>query len=160
MTDVDPGNASHYEVAVAGASQELGLPAGNNAVSPLVCGGVPNGIAFAFANAVGDSPDTLCWLAAQGAGFLVGLEPVYACGDVMTLLPGCLPKAFLDADSQCGTNAPLPRLCGGQTQNSYQALLSLLPEAGTPASGAAALLSLALLARQRAARAMRGASAR
>ena len=149
VTDVDPGSADHYEIAVAGTSQEIGGIAGNTAVAPFVCGGTSNGIAFAFANTIGDAPDAICWAAAQGAGFLLGLDAVYACGDVMTFLPGCLPKSFLDADSQCGTNAPQPCLCGGTTQNSYQKLLALLPEPERTGSAAAVLLGVALARRLR-----------
>lgn len=83
VTTVDPGDASHFEIAVAGTPQQVGLPSGPFAVSPLTCALVPNGIAFAFANSIGDQPQQICAAAASTVGNLVGLEFVTSCEDAM-----------------------------------------------------------------------------
>jgi len=152
VTTVDPGDAPHFEIAVAGTPQQLGLPSGVEAVSPLTCALVPNGIAFSFANQIGDQPQRICATAAQTVGNLVGLEFVTTCGDAMAFdVSTCLPKAFLDEDAPCGTTAPSACICGGTTQNSYQQMLATLPEPAGAAGAGVALLALAAVARRRAA---------
>lgn len=152
VTDHDPGVREHLEVAIAGTPQELGLPAGVLNVSPITCDGdrvVDNGIGFAFATELGDLPLDVCWMAAQAAGTLLGLDREFVSGDVMTALAGPLPKVFLDEEAACGEFAPRSCTCGGDTQNSYQHLRTLLPEPAASASGGAAVLVLAGLARRR-----------
>ena len=151
VTNVDPGSAEHFEVAVAGTSQQLGLPAGIANVSPVTCqngGVIANGPAFAFANTIGNEPLEICWNAAQAAGVLLGLDHEVLAGDVMTYLAGSLPKAFLDETASCGELQARDCLCGGTTQNSYRRLLATLPEPGSLAAGLAALLALAIRARR------------
>jgi len=151
VTDVDPGSAEHFEIAVAGTSQQLGLPAGIANVSPVTCqngGVIANGPAFAFANTLGDVPLEICWNAAQAAGVLLGLDHEVLVGDVMTYLAGSLPKAFLDETAPCGELQARDCSCGGTTQNSHQRLLATLPEPSSLAAGLAALLALAIRARR------------
>jgi hypothetical protein len=152
VTTVDPGDTPHFEVAVAGTPQQIGVSAGVPAISPFTCSFVPNGIAFSFANEIGDLPQRICATAAQTVGNLVGLEFVTTCGDAMAFdYTSCLPKSFLDEEAPCGTNAPAACNCGGTTQNSYQRMLATLPEPGGAASAGVALLSLVALARRRSA---------
>jgi hypothetical protein len=152
VTDVDPGSAEHFEVAVAGLPQDLGLSSGIGNVSPVTCSGshvVVNGIAFAFAASYSDAPLEICWSAAQAAGSLFGLDHELLAGDVMTFLSGSLPKAFLDETASCGESSARSCLCGGTTQNSYQELLTTLPEPGAPGLGLAAGVALAAVAHRR-----------
>ena len=145
-------DAEHLEVKVAGESQQIGLPMGIGAVSPVTCEGdrvVENGIGFAFAATYGDVPLEICWGAAQAAGTLLGLDHVLLAGDVMTYLDGSLPKRFLDETAACGEFAPRSCSCGGTTQNSHQHLLATLPEHSTLAATTAALGALAALAARR-----------
>lgn len=151
VTDVDPGPLVHLEVAIGGAPQQLGLPAGIVEISPVTCTGdrvVEAGIAFAFAQEIGDIPLEVCWNAARAAGSLLGLDHELLAGDVMTYLVDPLPKTFLDETAPCGEFTPRTCQCGGTTQNSHQQLLALLPEPGTAAAGAAATTALAALARR------------
>lgn len=146
VTVVDPGGSDHFEIAVAGTSQQVGLPSGIRNVSPVTCqngGVVQNGPAFVFASTIGDAPLEICWNAAQAAGFLLGLDYELLTGDVMTLNGSSLPRSFLDQAALCGDSQPRDCLCGGTTQNSYQRLMTTLPE---PGSGAGALLSVITLA--------------
>jgi hypothetical protein len=149
VTTVDPGDAPHFEIAVAGTPQQVGLPAGVVAVAPLTCALVPNGIAFSFANLIGNEPAQICATAAQTVGNLVGLEFVTTCSDAMAFdFSICLPKSFLDEDAPCGTTAPAACSCGGTTQNSYQRMLATLPEPGGAAGAGIALIVLAALRRR------------
>jgi len=146
VTDVDPSSAPHLEIAVAGTSLQLGLSSGLLNVSPTTCDGdrvVDDGIGFAFATTLGDAPLDICWNAAQAAGALLGLDHEVLAGDVMTYLPGSLPKSFVDQDASCGEFAPRDCQCGGTTQNSHQQLVTTVPEPGV-LGGAAALAALAL----------------
>ena len=113
-------------------------------VSPLTCAVIPNGLAFAFANAVGDEPQQICAAAAQTVGNLLGLEFVTSSCDVMSFsLGGCLPKSFLDEERTCGDTTAHPCVCGGATQNSYQHVLATLPEPdGGLAAGAVAVAAV------------------
>jgi hypothetical protein len=152
VTGVDPGGADHFEIAVAGTSQQLGLSAGIANVSPVTCqnaGVITNGVAFAFANTLGDVPLEICWNSAQAAATLLGLDHEVLAGDVMTVLAGSLPKAFLDEDAQCGEMQPRACSCGGSTQNSHQRLLATLPEPGAGAGALMAIAALTSLARRR-----------
>lgn len=152
VTAVDPGSAEHFEVVVAGTSQQLGLPGGVGNISPVTCqngGVIVNGVAFAFANTLGDLPLEICWNAAQAAGTLLGLDHEILAGDVMTYLSGSLPKTFVDQDAPCGEDQARECVCGGTTQNSYQRLLTTLPEAETGAGALVAIAALAYLVRRR-----------
>jgi len=152
VTDVDPGASAHFEIAVAGAPQQLGLPAGVTNVSPTSCqndGVIANGLGFAFAGAIGDAPLEICWNAAQAAGALLGLDHEVLAGDVMTYLGGSLPKAFLDETAPCGETQARDCRCGGTTQNSHQRLLTSLPEPGAIGGVLVAVAALSTLARRR-----------
>lgn len=67
----------------------------------------------------------------------------------MTFLSGCGDKSFLDANVSCGEFEAHNCTCGGSTQNSFQHLLSTLPEPGAAAGAVTALLVLAGLRRRR-----------
>lgn len=152
VTEADPGTAEHLEIAIGGLPQQLGLPTGVTNVAPVTCEGdrvVDDGIAFAFAQVLGDVPLEICWNAAQAAGSLLGLDHEMLAGDAMTYLTGSLPKAFVDETASCGEFSPRTCQCGGATQNSYQHLLALLPEPDAGAAGAAGIAALASLARRR-----------
>lgn len=155
VTDVDPGTAPHFEIAIAGLPTQVGLPNGVTNVAPVTCTGdrvVSDGIGFAFANLLGDVPLEICWNASQAAGSLLGLDVVLLATDVMTYLGGPLPKVFEDQAAACGESQPRACRCGGTTQNSHQWLLATLPEPGPAAGSAAAIAVLAGLRRRRVAR--------
>jgi len=155
VTDADPGTASHLEIAVAGLPTQVGMPNGVTNVAPVTCASdrvVYDGIGFAFANLLGDAPLEICWNAAQAAGSLLGLDLELLATDVMTYLNGPLPKVFEDQAAACGESQARPCRCGGTTQNSYQWLLTTLPEPGPAAGAAAAIAALAGLRKRRVAR--------
>jgi hypothetical protein len=152
VTEVDPGTVEHFELAIAGTPQQLGYANSTVNVAPSTCNGdgvVPNSIGFVLAGQFGEVPLELCWYAAQTLGVIFGLDNAVLETDVMTYIGGPLPKTFVDESSACGEFSPRTCRCGGTTQNSYQRVLTVLPEPGVAASGPAAALAIAALARRR-----------
>jgi hypothetical protein len=121
VTDVDPGEAPHFEAIVAGAPSEVGA-SGIGGVAPFACGVIDNAVTYSFAN-IYSSVEDLCETVAQETAHAFGLEHEYLCEDPMTYLTGCGPKAFRDVDAPCGEMEPRECQCGGATQNSYRRLL-------------------------------------
>jgi len=153
VTDVDPGDAPHFEVAVGGVSENVGLPSGIGNVAPFTCGVTWNGVGFVFAHSIGDDPPTTCWYAAQVVGSMLGLDHELLDGEVMSYMGATFPKSFRDEVGPCGEGSARNCFCGGNAQNSYQFLLATLPEAGSLGASAAALSALAGVRRRPARRA-------
>lgn len=64
VTTVDPGLAPRREIMLARIPQELGLPAGIEAIAPIYPQPRDNEIVFVFAEQVNGDVDKMCWLAA------------------------------------------------------------------------------------------------
>jgi hypothetical protein len=75
----------------------------------------------------------LCWTAAQEAAHTYGLDHEVFAPDPMTYLEGCLPKTFAATTEDCGEGPPRDCLCGGTTQNSFDALLAMVGPTPDPA---------------------------
>ena len=114
VTDVDPGEAPHFEAIVAGAPSEVGAT-GIGGVAPFACGVIDNAVTYSFAN-IYSSVEDLCETVAQETAHAFGLEHEYLCEDPMTYLTGCGPKAFRDVDAPCGGAAGPGGGRGGGTQ--------------------------------------------
>lgn len=129
ITDVDPGNADHFEVMIAGNAAALDME-GAGGVAPFQpCDGqlVDNVPSFVFAADI-DSLDFLCWAAAQESSHVFGLDHELNAKDPMTYLaPPIRKPGFQNVDAQCGEEADQPRecWCGGSTQNSWQYLMDV-----------------------------------
>jgi uncharacterized protein (TIGR03382 family) len=125
ITDVDPGTAAHFELMVGGRSTDIGIQ-GAGGVAPFIpCAGEmqDNVISFVFA-AETQSPDFLCWAAAQETSHVFGLDHELNAKDPMTYLsPPVKKPGFQNEASNCGENTPRQCWCGGTTQNSAQFLL-------------------------------------
>jgi len=127
ITDVDPGNAPHSEVMVAGNADAIGVP-GAGGVAPFIpCDGQlqDNVISFVFAADIANQ-DFLCWAAAQESSHVFGLDHELNAKDPMTYLsPPVKKPGFQNEASSCGENEGQPRMCwcGGSKQNSYQYLM-------------------------------------
>lgn len=128
VTDVDPGNVAHFEVPVAGVPADIGQPPGVAGVSPFTCGLIPNGVAFAFANAHTNAKE-LCWTTTQETAHLFGLDHEALARDPMTYISGCLEKRFTPEDAPCGELVPRTCACVGTTQNSDAMIASVLGRA-------------------------------
>lgn len=130
VTDIDPGDAPHFEAKVAGEPADIGAT-GVGGLAPFTCGVIDNALSFSFANIYGDVED-LCATVAQESAHAFGLEHELMCDDPMTYLTGCGPKRFRDLDAPCGGYGARACECGGATQNSYRMLLAALGPAGQP----------------------------
>jgi MYXO-CTERM domain-containing protein len=130
VTDVDPGEAPHFEAIVAGSPADLGAT-GIGGLSPFACGVIDNAVTYSFANIYGSARD-ICETVAQETAHAFGLEHEYLCADPMTYLTGCGDKSFQDIDAPCGEYGPRDCECGGATQSSYQKLVAEFGRAGEP----------------------------
>jgi len=132
VTDVDPGDVDHMEVAfVDNIGTDLGAYDGWPGVAPVRCFPGWREIAFWFTPSTGDDTAQNCWHAGQLAGFMLGLDLDLYCEDFMSGRSDCDlgNKAFQDYYAQCGSPDPRSCHCGGQLQNSYKWVLSAVGEA-------------------------------
>jgi uncharacterized protein (TIGR03382 family) len=125
VTDVDPGQANHFEVMIAGRAAVLGVD-GAGGVAPFEpCDGQlqDNVTSFVFAGDISNQ-DFLCWAALQEPSHVFGLDHLLNAKDPMTYLtPPVKKEGFQNANTKCGEDTPRECWCGGTTQNSYQYLM-------------------------------------
>mgnify|MGYP003631909644 CR=1 FL=1 len=126
ITDVDPGDAPHFEAVVAGLADDIGQVGLIGGIAPFMCGEtINNGISFTFAELVDNEVDETCWVVAQETAHVFGLDHEYLCSDPMSYLRSCdYNKRFQDEDAPCGEFSERECACNGPTQNSYQTLLA------------------------------------
>ncbi len=134
VTDVDPTPMPHDEVVICGNDVASGF-AGAAGVAPGTCQPIPNAITFVFPETIGNDPRFTIETIAQESAHAWGLDHEFKCEDPMTYLLDCGDKAFLDGDFPCGEYEARACYCGGNTQNSYQTILSLFGP-GTPDTAA------------------------
>lgn len=121
ITDVDPGQAPHFESIVAGLPGEIGQSQSVGGISPFSCGGINNAINFTFANRYSTVQD-ICETVAQESAHSFGLEHEFLCEDPMTYLSDCGKKWFHNVSSSCGEFSSRNCQCR-QNQNSHQILV-------------------------------------
>ncbi len=142
VTDVDPGDAAHAEVAVCGSGEEWGIVNSGNTVvlgiSPKLCNVIPNSISFAFPVDHGNNPELIAETVAHEAGHAFSLDHEEKCEDLMSYDCREGKDGFVDEDSACVEyNEDLSyeiRDCycdPPEFQNSHQSLRSAFGE-GTP----------------------------
>lgn len=124
----DPGQASHFEVMVAGSLGDLisGQVPAAGGVAPFVgCNGSDdNVISFVFPEQSAAIP-YLCAAVAQEAGHVWGLDHALDARDPMTYLELGSPKRFQNSEPPCGEATPRECYCGSETQNSFTYLRGL-----------------------------------
>lgn len=130
VTDVDPGAARHHEIVVSTRFWDAGNQ-GVRSISTFTCpsAGLPaSGIAFVFAEAIGDMPGAICDDAvSQLASAVAGLDHSRDCKDFLgTFQPACGMRSFLDREIACGEQTDRPCSCGGMTQNSFRGMSAAL----------------------------------
>ncbi len=149
VTDVDPGNVPHGEVAICGSGAEADYPDNspeNGAVlgiSPRRCEVIPYGISFVFPVDCEWFAHDLALLigetAAHEAGHQLGLDHELLCEDLMSYDCGEQEEGFVDEDSSCvwydDNLAPQETDCScdpPEAQNSFQWLLEAFGEGSAP----------------------------
>lgn len=126
VTDLEPTEGDYVEAVVGGSPDEAGMPWGVGGVAPFSCGLIPKAVVYAFADVYGNDMQGVCETVAQEVAHAFGLDHAFLCQDPMTYLGGCGAKAFQDTWAQCGEFEPRECSCGGTSQNSVQAMLTLL----------------------------------
>jgi len=125
VTDVDPGNANHFEVIMAGNAAAIDMQ-GAGGVAPFEpCEGQleDNVMSYVFADDI-NNEDFLCWAAAQESSHVFGLDHLLNAKDPMTYLtPPIKKEGFQNENTKCGEDTPRECWCGGTTQNSFQYLM-------------------------------------
>ena len=126
ITTTEPAcGGGYWELAVSGASENLGLPIGLESASPFTCAQVPNSPGFVFANTMAD-PLFACWKVLNVFATLQGADQVNDARDPMTAVDGCLIPRFTAVPLPC-TGQVTPGLCctGAPTQTSQALLFGL-----------------------------------
>ncbi len=128
VTDVNPGSASHFEVMVGGTSFELS-PSIMNAggIAPRISCNAQynNSLAFVFAGQTSNL-SYLCNAIVHEAGHMYGLSHSLDARDPMTYMQLSEPKAWTNAEQQCGTDPAERQPCrcfqSTNLQNSFRYL--------------------------------------
>jgi hypothetical protein len=154
VTDVDPGTASHFEILIAGAPQDVGMSANLGGVSPYQCqtSYIDNSMVFDFAKVWQDPNydfiEESCATAAQEIAHSFRLDHVIDPSDPMTYFQYTGRRYFKNSGQQCGSDCvngtgPFGQTCTGQshscsctgqqTQNEIATMQGLFgPGPGTP----------------------------
>ncbi len=125
-------------VAVGGRPKDLGSKDKHvSGLAPFSGGVIPKAVVFGFAAQVGHDVNVVCETIGMEVAHAYGLDHAYLCKDVMTYLPGCKKRKFVDQDAPCGEKKKRACHGGAPTQNSYRRLLAVLgprppPAAATP----------------------------
>ena len=142
VTDIDPGDAPHAEVAVCGSGAEWGIVNSGSTyvagISPKRCNVIANSISFVFPVDQGNRPEMIAETAAHEAGHAFSLDHEEKCEDLMSYDCNEAKDGFVDEDSACVEyNDDLTyeiRDCScdpPESQNTHQSLLAAFG-AGTP----------------------------
>lgn len=138
VTETKPAGEDYILVAVGGRPADIGVKDKRVAgLAPFSGGVIPRAVVFAFAAAQGYQPQAVCETIAMEVAHAYGLDHAYLCSDVMTYLPACGKRRFVDKAAPCGEKKPRP--CAGTgvaEQNSYRKMAEVVGLRERPAAGA------------------------
>jgi hypothetical protein len=127
ITDRPPTTTEHVRVLVGGRPADVGERERTIAgLAPFNGSVVPRAIVFSFAATQGHRPRAVCETIASEIAHAYGLDHAYLCSDVMSYLPPCGKRRFVDKDAACGELGPRSCAGGAPTQNSHRRLLGVL----------------------------------
>jgi hypothetical protein len=127
VTDQPPPTREFLRVVVGGRPTDIGeSERGIAGLAPFNGGVVPRAIVFSFAATQGHRPRAVCETIASEIAHAYGLDHEYLCSDVMSYLPPCGKRRFIDRDARCGEGQARTCASGGPTQNSHRKLLAVL----------------------------------
>jgi hypothetical protein len=109
--------------AIAGEDQEHAVRTG---LSPFNGEVIPGAVVLVFAKTLNQHPRSVCETAGMEIGHAYGLDHQMDCRDLMTYLPSCGPRRFVDKAVPCGEQNPRQCRSGENEQNSYGRLLEIL----------------------------------
>jgi len=141
----------HYIMAVIGGTQEDLGPVteehgGEHAhehgqetlgLAPFNGHLIPDAVVLIFAHSMRERVVTTCETAGMEIAHAYGLDHERNCKDLMTYMPPCGARIFVNANARCGEQKDRACEGGAETQNSYAKLLAALGP-GSGATGAAA----------------------
>jgi hypothetical protein len=87
---------------------------------------IPNAVVFIFTRSLRENAQSTCEAAGMEIAHAYGLDHARSCRDLMTYMPRCGPRRFVDQDVACGEHSARRCEGGAATQNSYRHLLQLL----------------------------------
>lgn len=106
VVDRRPVSGDYVMVAVGGRPKDLGLEDGafENAagLAPFNGRPIPGAVVLVFARTVGNAVTAMCETAAHEIGHAYGLDHARHCSDLMTYMPRCGARVFLDRNVSCG----------------------------------------------------------
>ena len=127
VTDRRPVHADFILVAVGGRPGDIGVKSRRiGGLAPFNGEAIARAVVYAFAAAQKHDPRTVCETIAMEVAHAYGLDHGYDCHDVMTYLPRCGPRRFVDRYVRCGEHKPRACEGGGPTQNSFRHLSAVL----------------------------------
>ena len=132
-----PIDAEYMMVVLGGTPADLGyLPKDGHGhahaigLAPFNGEAIPNAVVFVFTRSLRESLQNSCEAAGMEIAHAYGLDHARNCRDLMTYVPRCGARRFLDQDIPCGEHKARPCEGGATTQNSYRHLLRLLGPPG------------------------------
>lgn len=105
-------------------------------LAPYAATPVERAVVLVFTGAMREQLRPVCETAGMEIAHAYGLDHARLCSDLMTYLPACGPRRFVDKAVPCGEDKERPCGDGAPTQNSYARLLQVLGPR-TPTSAAA-----------------------
>jgi hypothetical protein len=99
---------------------------------------IPDAVVLIFAHRMHERVVTTCETAGMEIAHAYGLDHERNCKDLMTYMPPCGPRIFVNAAARCGEEKDRACEGGAETQSSYAKLFAALgPRSGTTAAAAA-----------------------
>jgi hypothetical protein len=132
VTDRVPTSDDYLRVVVGGRPGDIGASRRFTGLAPFNGGVIPRAVVFAFAATVDHDPQRVCEIIGMETAHAYGLDHERDCRDLMTYLPACGPKRFVDAAVPCGEDKRRPCEGGAATQNSFRQLRAVLGPARPP----------------------------
>ena len=127
VTDARPPHDDFVLVAVGGKPTDIGVKTRHvGGLAPFNGEVIPRPVVFAFAGALRHDVRQICETIGMEVAHTYGLDHAYECKDVMTYLPRCGAKRFVDKDVPCGERKRRACEGGAATQNSYRELARVL----------------------------------
>jgi hypothetical protein len=127
VTDKRPRDDDFVLVAVGGRPADIGFKDKRvGGLAPFNGEIIPRPVVFAFSATLGHDVRAVCETIGMEVAHAYGLDHGFDCKDVMTYLPACGAKKFVDKTVKCGEKKVRPCEGGAPTQNSFRHLVNVL----------------------------------
>src|SRR6185436_17774025 len=132
ITDQRPVDGDYVMAVFGGRAKTLGEAKGIHAhgdalgLSPYNGKPIEDAVVLVFTDTMNEQLKLTCEAAAMEIAHAFGLDHARNCADLMTYMPPCGLRRFVDKDLRCGEHQERDCGNGKRTQNSYMELLDLL----------------------------------